>query len=714
MVQMTDQNTRVGNRYAPTVNYNAAVKSPIPIPREFPKVNPNVNIDVSGIADSLLKAASDKAAKEQEAGYNKYALAVDDIVQGQRQGRYNYEQAETRIRSLTDQYMASGYDALELAKRRDKYDGGLYKLSQDQQKIIADHETKRQTAEMEDFRAKNDYAKGWSDSRVKMYIDRSNQIQDTVDYYNLALNNPGLADEDRERLTAERDEAFESLGIMNMHRLIQNRLNSGEEISQEFFTDLGNLAVSQGVASGMDYREATLNKDAMMRAMDVGTLMQNKYKDVVDNTEAMKKIMNYLDAGTQRAIRSIPEGSVMYNIPHEVIPYLKQGNENFLTQLTNKIYNTDTINNQRYLLGQPIDKSIDKGAIQASATVLRHNITDSNYPLSLLSRQAVVFSQDSVDYNGELKSLTPDQAAVASRNADDMLAILKDPTLSTRMQQAEPDLKQRYESNVQAIEGVKAYADAMKEDPSAIDNLNTLLGSFQADRLRYDPKTGDLVMTETDAFNWKDLDTYLPALGRIFSNDETLAEVDKFNKDFAKLSPTAKQALINNLSNGAVKPLGDTEKTVNRDDQNIFSKAWGSVQRAPTKAFKEAEALMKGADKLEQSIRDVERSGATTEPGKLERDKQAVEAARAKAQELTGSAKVSGSVSIAGAAMRPAEDSDGQVRGMQQSDIEELEMERELIEAEMDRLNAADNFDQERYQKLSNRLARIGRLLESE
>lgn len=707
---MADQNTVVGNRYAPTVNYGAAVKAPIPIPRDFPKYKSDVNIDVSGIADSLLKAASNKAAKEQEAGYNKYALAVDDIVQGQRQGRYNYEQAETRIRSLTDQYMASGYDALELAKRRDKYDGGLYKLSQDQQKIIADHETKRQTAQMEEFRANNDYAKGWSDSRVQMYIDRSNQIQDTVDYYNTALNNPGLADEDRERLTADRDAAFEDLGIMNIHRLIQNRLNSGEEITQEFFTDLGNLAIAEGVRSGMDYRDATLNKDAMMRAMDVGTLMQNKYKDVVDNTEAMKKVMNYLDAGTQRAIRSIPEGAIMYNVPHEVIPYFKQGNEAFLHQFANKVYNIDTVNNQRYLLGQPIDKSIDKDAIQVSATVLRHNITDSNYPLSLLSRQAAVFSQDAVDYNGDLKNLTPDQAVVTSQNTDDMLTILNDPALKRRMDQAEPDLKQQYEDNVQAVEGMKAYADAVKEDPMAVDNLKTLVGSFQADRLRYDPKTGDLVMTEAEAFTWKDLGSLSKiggALGRVFSNDETLSEVDRFNKDFARLSPKAKQALINNLSNGAVKPLGDTEKVVNREDQGLFDKGLGAAQRG-------ASELLQAAERLEQSITRVEQSGATTEPGKLERDKEAVKAARAKAQELTSSAKVSGSVSVAGAALRPAEDSDGQVRGMSQADVEQLEMERELIEAEMDRLSATENFDQTRYQKLSNRLARIGRLLEAE
>lgn len=710
MVQMADQNTIIGNRHAPSVHYGAAVKAAIPIPRDLPKYKADVKIDVSGIADSLLKAASDKAAKEQEAGYNKYALAVDDIVQGQRQGRYGYEQAETRIRSLTDQYMASGYDALELAKRRDKYDGGLYKLSQGQQKITADHETKRQTTEMEEFRAQNDYAKGWSDSRVKMYIDRSNQIQDTVNYYNEALNDQELADEDRERLTADRDEAFEQLGIMNMHRLIQNRLNSGEEITQEFFTDLSNLAVAEGVRNGMDYREATLNKDAMLRAMDVGTLMQNKYRDVVENTEAMKKTMNYLDAGTQRAIRSIPEGAVMYNIPHEVIPYLRQGNENFLSQLTNKIYNTDTVNNQRYLLGQPIDKTIDKNAIQVSATVLKHNITDSSYPLSLLSRQAVVFSQDSVDYNGDLKDMTSDQASVTSRNANDMLTILNDPTLKRRMDQAEPDLKQRYEDNVHAIEGMKAYADAIKEDPMAVDNLKTLIGSFQADRLRYDPKTGDLVMTEAEAFNWKDLGSLQKiggALGRVFSNDETLAEVDKFNKDFAKLSPKSKQALLNNLSNGSVKPLGSTEKVVNRDDQGLFDKGLGAAERG-------ASALLQAAERLEQSISRVEQSGAVTEPGKLERDKKAVEDARAKAQELTSSAKVSGSVSIAGAALRPAEDSDGTVTGLPAAVEESINREMESIDKKMEELRRDGKDSTPEYQQLSTAYARLGRMLEED
>lgn len=656
---MADQNTRINGRYAPTVNYSAAVKAPTPTPRNIPKYKADVNIDLSGLGraiEELTKAKPD---------YNGYVLAVDEIVQGQRQGRYNYEQAETRIRALTDQYMAQGYDALELAKRREKFDGGLYALSQQQQKIIANHETKRQTAEIEEFRAANDYAKGWTDSRVKMYIERSNQIQDTVNYYNTALSDMGLSDEDREKLIVERDKAFDELGVLNMHRIIQNKLNAGEEITQEFFTDLGNMVVQQGVANGMDYREATLNKDAMMRSMDVGTLMQNKYKDIVDNTEAMKKAMNYLDAGTQQAVRSIPEGALMYNIPHEVIPYLRQGNENFLSQFANKVYNTDTIDNQQYLLGQPIDRAIDKGSIQVSSTVLKANLTDSNYPLSLLSRQAVVFSQDSVDYNGDLKNLTPDQAEVMSKNADDMLGILKDPALARRMQQAEPDLKKRYEDNTQAIEGAKAYADAIIKDPTAVDNLNTLINSFQADRLRYDESTGNLVMTEEGAFNWKDASTYLPSLagavGRIFSNDETLAEVDKFNSSFAGISPTARKGLINNLSNGAVKPLAAGEKVVNREDQSLFSKAVGGLRTGATNTLKEAEALMKSADRLEQSVKSAEAAGAVTEEGKLERDRKAIAEARAKAQELRGSAKVSGSISIAGASLRPIEDSDGQL-----------------------------------------------------
>ena len=98
-MSLNKQITQVsGNSYAPSVSFNSSVIAPVNLPEvEKPKYRNNINldIDIGEIVKSFAKADKEKADNESNMRMNAYAARLNEIVEGQRQGVYKQDVAET-------------------------------------------------------------------------------------------------------------------------------------------------------------------------------------------------------------------------------------------------------------------------------------------------------------------------------------------------------------------------------------------------------------------------------------------------------------------------------------------------------------------------------------------------------------------------------------------------------------------------------------------
>ena len=176
-MSLNRQETRIeAARYAPSVSYNISGVAPTPMPTSRrPQYKSNIDIDFDSIAKSVSTMVKDAKKEQMNLGYNEYALKLDEIVEGQRQKVYSQDVAERLIRQETDKMIAQGYDTLEIAKIRDKYNGGLYNLEEQRQQWITKHETDRQLAQISTMREKYPYMSNWSDDKVAAKLDSMNK-----------------------------------------------------------------------------------------------------------------------------------------------------------------------------------------------------------------------------------------------------------------------------------------------------------------------------------------------------------------------------------------------------------------------------------------------------------------------------------------------------------------------------------------------------------
>lgn len=612
-MSLNRQETRIeAARYAPSVSYNISGIVPTPMPTSRrPQYKSNIDIDFDSIAKSVSTMVKDAKKKQMNLGYNEYALKLDEIVEGQRQKVYSQDVAERLIRQETDKMIAQGYDTLEIAKIRDKYNGGLYNLEEQRQQWITKHETDRQLAQISTMREKYPYMSNWSDDKVVAKLDSMNKLQRDVEYFNNRIAQGNLTDQDVQALMIQRDMSFKDLAKMNMYNdlnaLIQSPDFNPEQVDANTISAIKNKVIAAAVKNGIEYGEAVVIADRAADETQLTTLFAAKNRDITTNTDFMKKLSANVDATMGATLRSTTEGAVVMNLPGEVVNYLSAYNRDLISRFANQIFNVDFVGMKSTpvttLMGEQIDNNY-KETMKLGFQTFKANLADSSYPLSLLTNNAVVASKMGSDALGNVADMSTEDLNTVVNNADNMLNILNNPAAKAKRDEAksskDPNIKEAAEvaeNNISTIEGKRASAELLR-NPESKRLFNTLNSSLQANRLRIDGDTGNLVMVEDTEGFWQ-------TAGDVLGSEGTRQELNAFNRNLERLSVEARKAAISSLSNGSIKPLGETEKVWDTSKQTTKESLVSRSADISTSALQGLERIPQRIEEVSKYLEDL-------------------------------------------------------------------------------------------------------------
>lgn len=612
-MSLNRQETRIeAARYAPSVSYNISGVAPTPLPTSRrPQYKSNIDIDFDSIAKSVSTMVKDAKKEQMNLGYNEYALKLDEIVEGQRQKVYSQDVAERLIRQETDKMIAKGYDTLEIAKIRDKYNGGLYNLEEQRQQWITKHETDRQLAQISTMREKYPYMSNWSDDKVAAKLDSMNKLQGDVEYFNNRIAQGNLTDQDVQALMIQRDMSFKDLAKMNMYNdlnaLIQSPDFNPEQVDANTISAIKNKVIAAAVKNGIEYGEAVVIADRAADETQLTTLFAAKNRDITTNTDFMKKLSANVDATMGATLRSTTEGAVVMNLPGEVVNYLSAYNRDLISRFANQIFNVDFVGMKSTpvttLMGEQIDNNY-KETMKLGFQTFKANLADSSYPLSLLTNNAVVASKMGSDALGNVADMSTEDLNTVVNNADNMLNILNNPAAKAKRDEAksskDPNIKEAAEvaeNNISTIEGKRASAELLR-NPESKRLFNTLNSSLQANRLRIDEDTGNLVMVEDTEGFWQ-------TAGDVLGSEGTRQELNAFNRYLERLPVEARKAAISSLSNGSIKPLGETEKVWDTSKQTTKESLVSRSADISTSALQGLERIPQRIEEVSKYLEDL-------------------------------------------------------------------------------------------------------------
>lgn len=661
-----------GGRYAPSVSFSQPARMPIPV-QELPKRNlPGIQIDYASLGSALSSAFVEDQQDNMQMYLNEYALELNDIVEGQRTGAYSGDVAERLIRQATDKRLSMGLPATDLASVRDKYSGGLTNMEEARQKKYMEHETNRRTAQVDTFRNTYNYATNWSDGKVFSVIDDLERTQADIDFYSQRMQDPNMTQEDIEMLRVQRGNSYKDLAKVNMSLMMEGIINSPEfkpeQITADTVNSIKNTVIANAQANGISYKDAVVLADRAADETGLTTLLAAKSRDVVSSTDFLKKTMAKTDATIGTALRSTTESAIVMNLPDEYLKQMTAYNSDLVKRAADQIFRIDRETTENYrtrsipvLMGEKLPEDY-KESMNLGFQVYKANVSDASYPLSLLTKEGMVASAQFSNSMPSAYGKSDRDLTTMSQNATDALNILDNPVAKNKRQQAlqsnDPDTRaaaEVAEHNVETIKGQKAAAELSMSDKDSLRTFNTLFSSLQSSRLRVDPESGYLTMVA-------DTEGFMQTAGDFLGYEGTRQELVRMNAYLENLSPTARKSALKWMSNDGIKELQAGEATVNLFEQTTGGKIKDAVAKASNKALTAAEDLMREEDKgpkgfdenvlkaagnlrqaaeleeyatrLETSVDSAQRTGATVEAGKLERDLQVAKQARQKAAEL--------------------------------------------------------------------------------
>ena len=722
-MSLNKQITQVsGNSYAPSVSFNSSVIAPVNLPEvEKPKYRNNINldIDIGEIVKSFAKADKEKADNESNMRMNAYAARLNEIVEGQRQGVYKQDVAERLIRQETDSMLSQGFAATDIAKVRNYFDGGINSLEEKRQSEMVMHEQKRELQEADAFRQRYSFTKDWSFDKVRAQKDYMAKLQGDVDFYNQQINMGATSKEELDIAMKQRGTSIQDLARMNIIMDVQDAVYAEDfdpkKVDANYISSLINKATNIGVLNGVDYGEARMIAEEAVAKLGLEDIFGARGRDLDLNTNFMKKVFDNITNTTKTAIASSsPQAAILSSIDPELVPYFNRYNQNLVQTAADNIYRIEVGKGEdgkpvrkAYLFNREIDED-QKLTTEASFNILKNSLLENEYPLGLFANEAVFATSNAVKGVSISKDNSPEQNRTSLQDIENIERFYNDATYKARKQSMResnnPNTRAKLdiiEANEKSLAGQKAAGQMMLNDPQVLNIGRTLGSSLQADRLRIDPSTGNLVLI-------KGTTGALSSLGDFFASHNTKDELNRYNEALAKLDPqvrrdaittmlereipdlqpgevmidtserTTKEDTLTYLQEGSTAllqgveeflgnlPLEDTksvtdalktalERTINN---SLLSSSVEKVlaKEQPTgfsedtlqaaKNFREAGELEEAANRLEQQTANLSEAGTREY---AEGNRKAIKTARAKASELRGSATRSGSEIIGGA-----------------------------------------------------------------
>lgn len=375
---MSNQETNVSTgRFAPNVTYAQNVRAPIP-EVQSPRINDKMDwgravSDVAGMVGKGFEAYQKKKAADADAAIeqrkqqdlNKLALEFNRISEDQRQGRLSPSAADTRMRAVTMDAIASGLSEEDVYNVGKRHGYQIQSLEADRQKMIMTADENAINAQVDNLIALNDSYKSMKKSDVRAIIDQKNFEIDNMSKYQQQMNLLDPASEDYQRLKTYRDQAFQNNATMNMLEFISNQYAKHEgPITPEAYQTITNAGIEFGVSKGMSRDEASLSIDLVMQRIglkgDVSRYLHGQQFLTEEKENAIKYMM-------------VSERARALNIPGAVTIMAFGGQEAerlFTTEFSNEnpAYITDVVNQIYGLVKNP------EGKMAAADTLKEKNI----------------------------------------------------------------------------------------------------------------------------------------------------------------------------------------------------------------------------------------------------------------------------------------------------------------------------------------------------
>ena len=322
---MSNESTRISNEAAVRpVQVNYSQHAPVQV--RTPDVDINIEKPdyIRGVADAVVtwgKAYADRQERQQKldaesedvTAKNELAREVLAVQHGHRQGSYTYSSAATKMRQITDNWLASGRlgekDINDIVSRNS---GGILKLEEKNITNWAENDDKWLSDKISKYQESNAQLRTMSPSSVKnLVLSIQGNLDTAVKFKSYMDSLPEGPEKESAKKQMEQylgNNIYANLGLQ-LGNLYGNEKVATPQDLYVIREEAKMLGMRNGLSSGQT--EALVN--TVFDAYGVGQGMQDYSKYLSDNTKFMQAVTaNQLEAAKRNIMMSTPDAALIY------------------------------------------------------------------------------------------------------------------------------------------------------------------------------------------------------------------------------------------------------------------------------------------------------------------------------------------------------------------------------------------------------------------
>lgn len=642
---MQFQSTTQGSYRAPTINYSMKAVQPIK-PIEIPNVE-LPEVDLKGIADSFSDAYKEfnkqqaiKAEEKKQKGLNDLASKSLEIVERQRQGVIKASQADTEMRALRMQALQQGFSTEDVHKVFSNFSMGIESMEEARQKKIMENDQDFMNNEVN--KARNTYrslsTKSTTEITSLLKDMSSSQQRAMEDLKQLSMLDPNSTDYAmlQDRIVDE----YSTNAYYNMTLELSDALTEAGEISPESVQNLKNQAIKVGVQQyGMSTDMASLAADRAIDSLGISGNLNAQKEFWEQSTEQKKAVTDYIIANSKGKLMSVAGVPEMMAIDggRALGEAVSVQSRETITAIAKAI---SADNKKVEANGRVTYAASDLIDARSLPDIVRGVINMNNSPIYSpyqRGRMMSVANEAVVKNNTPSPSDTSEDLKVKGENIDNYLNLVNSDVQEQEINKIQnPEDREFMMGVLKRTKAASINSKLMQPNVLGSD-INYLNNSGVADRVRIN-KDGTITFARPTG-----------VMSKVYKalNAGKYAEIrDKINEKLMRIEdpevrketvmqqfPAATDLGIDeeeDAMEGLMEELNESVRAARED--RLLGRRNAPVQ----------DTLEEAINKLEESIAMVEKSGAKTEPGKLDRDRTLIK----KARELQGKASVGGSFSL--------------------------------------------------------------------
>ena len=563
--------------FQPQVNYNVPILETRPF-REVERPEVNVApIDISGVARVMASSSEKRVeaaqAQEYENLKKEYAAKYDEIEVALSQGQIDASTADIMKRSFSAESKLRGLLTEDDIKLRKNYGTPIESLDKLRLERIVKEEQQVLENERAHYRTTLPSLEFASNSEIDSLINSNNLLQDNYNYNMSIVNNPYATEAEKEQARTKLTDNVYSQAYFNGSLIATNMMNAASqsnEIDPNFRSKFLEDTATECQRLGILPAQARMIAESIWKSSGAADYYVLHDADVAESTRYAKtmkdNIQESLDLAGARDTYNIAK---KYPGAAGIIYLGRQLNGKVPSAAWEAITNGLAEYKSDIIDGKAGPKYVHWNGVEIGAALQGYNIIFKNSDIPNEDKVAVG--------GGTLKAFNDSTDDVDIKNAskEDLKTFIDNgqKVLDTVDDRAAQNLAQKYEgSNNQRI--TKLLGDRFNQLAKAkgkvaaakiVYNIEApakglLTDSIQSDRLRYLPKTGELVLTE-DSTIWQDI-------GNQFNDNKRI--LDGINNSTKNTLST--EEAINGFKELGIKELQPGENAVDLSGFN-FSRA---------------------------------------------------------------------------------------------------------------------------------------------